>query len=377
MTVPTAPANLLHAVANDLSAADVRPQLRVLTCGSVDDGKSTLIGRLLADTGNVPSDILDDATGRDGLLDHANLVDGLVAEREQGITIDVAYRYFASARRSFVIADTPGHEQYTRNMATGASNSDVAIILCDASQGVLPQTRRHMCICHLFGVRQIIFAVNKMDLVDHAQDAFEETRDSFCEFAARFAGAQVTAIPVCATSGANVTRRASEFGWFGGPTLLEAMENATSDDTRSDAALRFPVQLVVRPDASFRGYAGQVVSGRAHVGDAVTIVPSGEQSRIERIVTFDGDIERADSGDAVTLVLEHERSISRGDMIVASKHRPDQSDQFQADLLWMDRTPLLPGRAYVLRTRTQSVLATVTLLKNRLNVETLERVAAR
>ncbi len=358
--------------------------LRVLTCGSVDDGKSTLIGRLLYDCNLIAEDQLEQlaadsakmgTTG--GGLDFALLVDGLQAEREQGITIDVAFRYFATSRRKFIVADTPGHEQYTRNMATGASVSDCAIILVDARKGLLTQTRRHSTIVNLLGIRHVVLAVNKMDLVGFSRDVFENISADYREFAGALGIADVTAIPISARGGDNVAERSAAMPWYSGPTLLDHLE--TLDIAADTAALpfRFTVQWVMRPDADFRGFAGTVASGSVRRGQDVVILPSGRTTRIARIVTYDGDLEEAKAGDAVTLVLADEVDVSRGDVIAELHARPQVADQFAAHIIWMGEEPLLPGRAYLMKCGTQTASVSVTALKYRLNVETLEHAAAR
>ncbi len=376
----------IGASASAIPAAETAQKglLRVLTCGSVDDGKSTLIGRLLYDCNLIADDQLEQlaadsakmgTTG--GGLDFALLVDGLQAEREQGITIDVAFRYFATAKRKFIVADTPGHEQYTRNMATGASVSDCAIILADARKGLLTQTRRHSTIVHLLGIRHIVLAVNKMDLVGHSRDVFEKIAADYREFAGALGIADVTAIPMSARGGDNVARASASMPWYSGPTLLDHLETLDVAADTASLPFRFPVQWVVRPDADFRGFAGTVVSGAVKRGQTVVALPSGRATRIERIVTYDGDLEVASAGDAVTLVLADEVDISRGDVIVAPEARPQVADQFAANLIWMAEEPLLPGRSYLIKCATQTASASVSALKYRLNVETLEHAAAR
>jgi sulfate adenylyltransferase large subunit len=333
--------------------------LRICTAGSVDDGKSTLIGRLLYDSRAVYEDQVRsvEAASRNrtaGPIDFSLFTDGLRAEREQGITIDVAYRYFATARRKFILADTPGHEQYTRNMATGASTADVAILLVDARHGVRPQTRRHARIASLLGITHFVLAVNKMDLVGFDRAVFDAIRD---EFAALADGAVLHAIPLSALQGDNVTALSEATPWFEGPSLLEYLETIEIDRRREPSAFRFPVQLVVRPDDAFRGYAGQIASGTVRVGDAVTVWPSGLTSTVERIVTWEGDLESASAPMSVTLALQDEIDISRGDVIASGPI--ERSRRFAANVVWMDERPLAPGRVYVVKHNTRVVTAEV------------------
>jgi bifunctional enzyme CysN/CysC len=354
--------------------------LRFLTCGSVDDGKSTLIGRLLLDSRLVLDDQLA-AIARDssryGTLgeepDLALLVDGLEAEREQGITIDVAYRTFATPRRGFIVADTPGHEQYTRNMATGASTADVAVVLVDARKGLLTQTRRHSYICALLGIRSIVLAINKIDLVGWSQDVFRRIVAEYSSFIAPLDLSLVVPIPISARYGDNVVARSQRTPWYDGPSLLEHLETVEVIKTATGLPLRFPVQWVNRPNPDFRGYAGTLASGRVAVGDDVVVASSGKTSRIERIVTFDGDRDSASAGDAVTLTLTSEVDIARGDVLVSPQQRPEVADQFAAHLLWMNEEPLLPGRSYLLRIGTKTLPAQVTTLKHKVDVHTLEQ----
>jgi bifunctional enzyme CysN/CysC len=358
--------------------------LRFLTCGSVDDGKSTLIGRLLYDSRLIPDDQLaalarDSArhgtTGDD--LDFALLVDGLEAEREQGITIDVAYRFFATPRRSFIVADTPGHEQYTRNMATGASGSDVAVILVDARKGVLTQTRRHSYICSLLGIRHICLAVNKIDLVDYSGERFHHIVGDYLGFAQSLQFGSVTAIPVSARFGDNVLRRSVHMGWYEGPTLLDYLESVEVDAALEEKPFRFPVQWVNRANHDFRGFAGTVVSGSIRPGDRIVVAQSGRESAVRRIVTAAGDVTAAQPGDAVTLTLADEIDIARGDVLARPEDRPEVVDQFAAHVLWMAEEPMFPGRSYLLRIGTKYVPARITTLKHKVDVNTLEHIAAR
>ena len=367
-----------------LAAQEKKSLLRFLTCGSVDDGKSTLIGRLLYDTKLLFEDTLSalekdsrkfGTAGED--IDFALLVDGLEAEREQGITIDVAYRFFATDKRKFIVADTPGHEQYTRNMATGATNSDLAIILIDARKGVLTQTRRHAYIAALLGIRHVVLAVNKIDLVDYSQDIFDRIVTDFTAFAGKLDFFELVAIPLSARHGDNVIAKSSRMPWYGGPALLDHLESVDVDSLLSDGPFRLPVQWVNRPDLDFRGFAGTVASGRAKPGDVIAVAKSGRTSKIVRIVTMDGDRPEAIAGDAVTLTLADEMDVSRGDVLCDAQARPDVSDQFAAHLLWMAEEELLPGRQYLLKLATATVPAAVSDLKHKVDVNTLEHLAAK
>jgi bifunctional enzyme CysN/CysC len=366
-----------------LRTSQTKDLLRFLTCGSVDDGKSTLIGRLLHDSKLIFEDQLtalakDSArhgtTGED--LDFALLVDGLEAEREQGITIDVAYRFFSTAKRSFIVADTPGHEQFTRNMATGASGADLAVILIDARKGVLVQTRRHSLICSLLGIRHVVVAVNKIDLVDFAQDTFDKIVADYTGFAAELGFASVAAIPISARFGDNVTSASQHTPWYRGPTLLQYLETIDIDRDILEKPFRFPVQWVNRPNQDFRGYAGTVASGQIKVGEPVVEAASGRTSTIATIVTYDGEVPSAETGDAVTLTLTDEIDIGRGDVLVSAKARPEVSDQFAAHVIWMSDEPLVPGRSYLSRIGTKSTPLTITAIKYKLDVNTRKHLAA-
>jgi len=358
--------------------------LRFSTAGSVDDGKSTLIGRLLYDTQSVYEDQVRSIEGKGttapGQLDFALLTDGLRAEREQGITIDVAYRYFSTVRRKFIIADTPGHEQYTRNMATGASTADAAIVLVDARKGVLIQSRRHAYIALLLGVRHVIVAVNKMDLVDFSEEVFGKIQQEFEEFlkAANADGRAVELyfLPVSALLGVNVATRSEETPWYKGPSLLELLEALPSVEDTSGAVFRFPVQRVVRPDQHFRGFAGQIASGSIRVGEPVTVLPSGRKSRVERIVTYDGELKEAHAPSSVTLTLEDEVDISRGDLLVRSGEEAQLSRRFAASLVWMDGHALDPARRYLLKHTSHTVPVRELNVRHRVDVGTLEQFAA-
>jgi bifunctional enzyme CysN/CysC len=361
-----------------------RDLLRFITCGSVDDGKSTLIGRLLHDCGVIFEDTytaLSADSQRHGTtgdaMDFALLLDGLEAERQQGITIDVAYRYFATPCRSFIVADTPGHEQYTRNMATGASTASLAIILVDATKGLLPQSRRHSIICSLLGIRHVVLAINKMDLIGFDAVRFSAIVTEYRTFAAALGFQDITALPISARQGDNITSLSSNTPWYRGPYLLAHLEAV--DVAADDAAkpFRFPVQWVNRPDENFRGFAGTLASGRIAAGDAIMLAATGAQSRVARIVTADGDLPEAVVGQAVTLTLADEIDIARGDMLVAPSARPETADQFAADVLWMGNEPMLPGRDYLLRIGHAWTTARVTSLRHRLEVTTREYQAAR
>jgi bifunctional enzyme CysN/CysC len=364
-------------------AAETRDQLRFLTCGSVDDGKSTLIGRLLHDSKMIYEDQLtalqrDSArhgtTGDD--IDFALLVDGLEAEREQGITIDVAYRFFNTPRRSFMVADTPGHEQYTRNMATGASNAQLAIILIDARKGVLVQTRRHSFICSLLGIRHVVLAVNKIDLVGYDRDIFDRIVRDYESFASGLGFTSIAPIPISARFGDNIINRSSLTTWYQGPCVLDYLERIDIRSEQAGQPFRFPVQWVNRPNLDFRGYAGTVASGRIAAGDEIVAAASGRITRISRIVTSDGDQKMAEAEDAVTLTLEDEIDVGRGDVLARPTERPDVADQFAAHLIWMDADQMDPGRNYIFRIGTQSVTGSITTIKHRIDVNTRDHLAA-
>ena len=358
--------------------------LRFVACGGVDDGKSTLIGRLLHDAGLVPEDRLAAAAAdsrkfgtRGGKLDLALLLDGLQAEREQRITIDVAYRSFATGRRRFIVADAPGHEQYTRNMATGASTAQAAVVLVDARRGVAVQTRRHTFIVSLLGIRHVILAVNKMDLVDWDRERFEAIAGAFRGFAHRLEIADVDCIPISALIGANVLDTSGEMPWYRGPALLERLETLEVSSGLAAGPFRMPVQWVNRPDPDFRGFSGTIASGTVRPGDRVVACPSERESTVERIVTHDGDLAAAVAGQSVTLVLGDEIDVGRGDLLAGPENAPAATDQFAAHLIWMHEDPLLPERQYLLKIGTRLTTAQVTTLRYRIDVDTLEHVAAR
>jgi len=358
--------------------------LRFNTCGSVDDGKSTLIGRLLYESKALFDDQLAALEAdskrvgtRPGELDYALLLDGLAAEREQGITIDVAYRFFSTERRNFIVADTPGHEQYTRNMVTGASTADLSVILIDARKGVLTQTLRHSFLVWLLGIRHVVLVVNKMDLVDYAQSTFAEIEARYRGFAVDLGLPAVTCIPISAVKGDNIIQRSARTPWYQGPTLMGLLDTVEIDETRvREQPLRLPIQWVNRPNQDFRGFAGTIVAGRVRKGDAVRVQPSGRTSRVSRIVTFEGDLDEAVAGQSVTVTIDDEIDISRGDLIVAADGPAEIADQFEATIVWMNEAPLLRGRSYLMKIGTKTVTATVSPLKHKINVNTLEHVAA-
>ncbi|WP_062764828.1 sulfate adenylyltransferase subunit CysN [Sphingopyxis terrae] len=368
-----------------LASHERKSLLRFITCGSVDDGKSTLIGRLLYDSKMIFEDQLAALEAdskrvgtQGGEIDFALLVDGLAAEREQGITIDVAYRFFTTEKRKFIVADTPGHEQYTRNMVTGASTADLAVILVDARKGVLTQTRRHSFLAHLLGIRHIVLAVNKMDLVGYDKAVFDRITLAYRAFASEIGITNFTAIPISGFKGDNITALSANTPWFKGPALIEHLETVEIGDTADEAKpLRMPVQWVNRPNLDFRGFSGQLASGKVKPGDAVRILPSGKTTTIDRIVTLDGDLNEAVAGQSVTLTLADEVDCSRGDVIAAADAPPETADQFEATLVWMADEAMIPGRAYWLKLATQSVSATVQAPKYEINVNTLDRLAAK
>ena len=368
-----------------LAEQERKELLRFITCGSVDDGKSTLIGRLLYETRQVFDDqlaALEADSKRHGTqgekIDFALLVDGLSAEREQGITIDVAYRYFSSEKRKFIVADTPGHEQYTRNMVTGASTADLAVLLVDARKGVLTQTRRHSYLAHLVGIRRFVLAVNKMDLVDYDQGAFDAIAADYRVFAERIGIENWVAIPVSGLNGDNIVSASGGTGWYDGPSLLDHLDSVPVD-AQSDAAkaFRMPVQWVNRPNQNFRGFAGQLASGAVKAGDEVRILPSGRVTRIDRIVAAEGDLVEAVAGQSVTVTFGDEVDCSRGDVITAATDPPEAADQFEATIVWMADEPLLPGRGYWLKIGTATVTATIQEPKYEINVNTLDHLAAK
>jgi bifunctional enzyme CysN/CysC len=367
-----------------LDAHRHKSMLRFITCGSVDDGKSTLIGRLLYESKLVFEDHLaalesDSAKvgTQGGELDFALLVDGLAAEREQGITIDVAYRFFSTERRKFIVADTPGHEQYTRNMVTGASTADVAVMMIDARKGVLTQTRRHSYLVSILGIKKVLLAVNKLDIVDYSRETFERIEADYRAFAAEIGLEDITAIPMSALRGDNILGPSGNTPWYEGPSLIEYLETVEIDAVPQDAPFRMPVQWVNRPDLDFRGFSGLVVGGRVRPGDRVRVLPSGQQSIVERLVTQDGDLDEVVAGQSITITLTDEIDISRGDVLATADAPPPVGDQFEAQLVWMAEEPMTPGRHYVLKLGTQTVGATLSQPKYRVNVNSLEHVAAK
>ena len=383
---------MAHA-ADDLLETDIdayldrhehKSMLRFITCGSVDDGKSTLIGRLLYNSKLVFEDHLvaleadsKKVGTQGGELDFALLVDGLAAEREQGITIDVAYRFFSTERRKFIVADTPGHEQYTRNMVTGASTADLAIVLIDARKGVLTQTRRHSYLVSLLGIRHVVLAVNKIDLVDYSEEVYRQIESDYREFASQIGLDDVTCIPMSALAGDNITEVGPNMPWYDGLPLMGLLEDVQIDDELQSLPFRMAVQWVNRPDLDFRGFSGQISGGTVRPGDAVRVLPSGRATTVDRIVTFDGDLEEAVAGQSVTITLTDEVDVSRGDVIATSLAPPAVADQFEAHIIWMDDHEMLPGRPYLLKIGARTVNATLAQPKYKVNVNTLEHVAAR
>ncbi|MDN3555257.1 sulfate adenylyltransferase subunit CysN [Halomonas maura] len=382
------------AHASDMIAGDIEGYLqahehkglvRFITCGSVDDGKSTLIGRLLFESKLLFEDQLAAIEAdskkygtQGGEMDFALLVDGLAAEREQGITIDVAYRFFSTDKRKFIVADTPGHEQYTRNMVTGASTADAAILMVDARHGILTQTRRHSFLMSLIGMRQVVVAINKMDLVDYSRARFEEIVEEYRDFASQLGLEEITFIPMSALKGDNVIEHGHHMPWYHGPTLMACLETLEIDDERLQRApFRLPVQWVNRPNLDFRGFTGMVTSGTVKPGDAIRVQPSGKASKVSRIYTFDGDLDEAVAGQSITLLLDDEIDISRGDVISGVEQPAQTADQFETTLVWMHEQPLLPGRPYLMKLGTQTVSATVSDIKYQVNVNTLEHTAAK
>ena len=368
-----------------LTAHQNKSLLRFITCGSVDDGKSTLIGRLLYDSKMIFEDQLaqlesdSKRMGTQGQeIDFALLVDGLAAEREQGITIDVAYRFFATEKRKFIVADTPGHEQYTRNMVTGASTAELAVILIDARKGILTQTRRHSYLTNLLGIKNIVLAVNKMDLVDYDQATFDQIVADYTAFANSIGVTDFTAIPISGFKGDNITALSDNTKWYTGPTLMQHLENVELDQASDQSgAFRMPVQWVNRPNLDFRGFSGKIAAGSIRPNDEVRILPSGKTSHVDRIVTYDGDLDMGVAGQSITLTLKDEVDCSRGQIIVAAKDPLEVADQFEATVIWMDEADLIPGRSYYLKIGAQTVSATVAQPKYQINVNTLEHTAVK
>ncbi|MEO7323721.1 MAG: sulfate adenylyltransferase subunit CysN [Dokdonella sp.] len=371
-------------IANGLAATANKDLLRFITCGSVDDGKSTLIGRLLFEAKALFDDQLTalDADSRKfgtqgDAPDFALLVDGLSAEREQGITIDVAYRFFATEHRKFIVADTPGHEQYTRNMVTGASTADLAVILVDARKGVLTQTRRHSYLVSLLGIRRVVLAINKLDLVDWSRTTFDAIDRDYRAFAAKLGIEHIVSIPLSALRGDNMTARSANTPWYAGPSLLHCLEQVDIDATDDAVALRMPVQWVNRPNLDFRGYSGRILAGRVKPGDAIRVLPSGKQSTVARIVTLDGDLAAAQSGQSVTLTLADEIDISRGDVICAANDPAGLADQFEATVIWMSEVAMLPGRPYLVKLGASTLGAAIGHPKYVVDVNSLDHLAAK
>ena len=367
-----------------LKSHETKSLLRFITCGSVDDGKSTLIGRLLFDSKMIFEDQLkaleadSSKFGTQGeRIDLALLVDGLAAEREQGITIDVAYRFFSTDRRKFIVADTPGHEQYTRNMVTGASTADLAVVLIDARKGVLTQTKRHTTLVNLVGIQEIVLAVNKMDLVGYKREVFDKTVEDYKAFAAQLGITKFTAIPISALEGDNITSRSIHTGWYTGPTLMGYLETASVNaDAAAMKPLRFPVQWVNRPNLDFRGVTGTVASGTVKKGDPIRVMPSGKETKVRDIVFYTDSLSEATAGQAITITLEDEVDVSRGDVLCDPKAPATVADQFEAKLVWMVDEPMHPGRSFWLKCGAKTVNATVTKIKHKVNVNTLEKLAA-
>jgi len=371
-------------IAAYLKSHEDKPLLRFITCGSVDDGKSTLIGRLLYESKRLFDDqlaALEADSRRHGTqgerIDYALLLDGLAAEREQGITIDVAYRYFDTDRRKYIVADCPGHEQYTRNMATGASTADLAVVLVDARKGLLQQTRRHSYIISLLGIGQVVLAVNKMDLVDYDPAVFERIAGEYRALAAQLGIANVQAIPLSALEGQNLSARSALMPWYAGPSLLEHLDTVAITGHDADSGLRLPVQWVNRPNQDFRGFAGTIAAGRVSAGDAVVVLPSARRSTVRQVLGPDGPLDAAAAGQAVTLTLADEIDVSRGDVIAAAGDPPEVADQFAAHVLWMDDAALLPGRPYWLQIGSRTVAASVSEIKHRIDVNTQDKLAAK
>ncbi|XQE68170.1 sulfate adenylyltransferase subunit CysN [Pseudomonas sp. P3C3] len=368
----------------DIAVHQHKTLLRFITCGSVDDGKSTLIGRLLYESKALLEDQLSALESdsrkhgtQGGELDFALLVDGLSAEREQGITIDVAYRFFATEKRKFIVADTPGHEQYTRNMITGASTADVAVILIDARKGVLIQTRRHSYLVSLIGIRRVVVAINKLDMVGYSQEVFEQIDADYRAFASRLGIEHIQSIPLSALRGDNITEPSTNTPWYQGPSLMQFLETVELAQAREDAPLRMPVQWVNRPTPDFRGFSGRILGGSVRPGDAVRVLPSGKTSRVERIVTLNGDLPQAISGQSVTLTLSDEIDISRGDVIAAADAPPAVADQFEATVVWMSEERMLPGRPYLIKLGASSIGGALGRPKHQVDVNSLDNLPAK
>ena len=381
-------AHISDQIADDilgyLKAHETKSLLRFITCGSVDDGKSTLIGRLLYESKMIFEDQLaaleadSKRVGTQGQdIDFALLVDGLAAEREQGITIDVAYRFFSTDRRKFIVADTPGHEQYTRNMATGASTADVAILMIDARRGILTQTRRHSFIVSLLGIKHVVLAINKLDLVDYDRAVYDEIVEAYAEFAKPLDFASVTPIPMSALKGDNITDKSGKTPWYNGPTLMAYLETVEVADEAESQPFRMPVQWVNRPDLDFRGFAGMIAGGTIRPGDKVKSLPSSKESTVKSIVTFNGDLDQAVAGQSVTITLNDEIDVSRGDVLCAANEPAPAADQFQATILWMNEKEMLPGRTYLMKIGATTAQATLAAPKHAIDVNTMEHLAAK
>ena len=368
-----------------LKSHEEKSLLRFITCGSVDDGKSTLIGRMLYESQMLFDDQLSalkhdsKKIGTQGNeIDFALLVDGLAAEREQGITIDVAYRFFSTDKRKYIVADTPGHEEYTRNMATGASTADVAIILIDAEQGVLTQTRRHSFIVSMVGVKKVLLAVNKLDLVNYSQEVYNQIVSDYSDFAENALDLEsITAVPISALLGDNVVEKSEKTPWYKGETIMQYLENIEVENQRKQTPFRMPVQWVNRPNSSFRGFTGLIASGETKVGDKIRLHPGGNESTIESIITWDGELPKASAGQSVTITLNDEIDVSRGDIIATSTDPCGEADQFQSRILWMSDDAMIPGRQYILKSNTQSAILTLGRLKHRIDVNTLDHLPAK
>ncbi|MFQ3321076.1 MAG: bifunctional enzyme CysN/CysC [Candidatus Thalassarchaeaceae archaeon] len=359
--------------------------LRFITCGSVDDGKSTLIGRMLYESHMLFDDqlsLLESDSKKLGTqgseIDFALLVDGLAAEREQGITIDVAYRFFSTDKRKYIVADTPGHEEYTRNMATGASTADIAIILVDAQHGILTQTRRHSFITSMVGVKKVLLAVNKLDLIDYSQEVYDKIVKEYNKFASNALDIEeITPIPISALMGDNVVNKSTNTPWYKGQTIMEYLENVKISNKNLDKPFRIPIQWVNRPSSDFRGFSGLIASGSIRVGDEVKIIPGGQSSTIETIITGDSEVTNASAGESITITLDDQIDVSRGDILVDKKNPCGEADQFQTRILWMHEDPMMPGRQYLLKSNTQSALLTLGKLKHRIDVNTLDNLPAK
>ncbi|PCJ31598.1 MAG: adenylyl-sulfate kinase [Alphaproteobacteria bacterium] len=375
---------ITHDIEGYLHDQEHKSFLRFITCGSVDDGKSTLIGRLLYDSKLIFEDQMASLENdskkvgtQGGDIDFALLVDGLAAEREQGITIDVAYRFFTTDKRKFIVADTPGHEQYTRNMATGASSAEAAVILIDARKGILTQTRRHSFIVNLLGIRHAVVAINKMDLMDYSQDVFQDIAAQYREFAENLDFSTIEFVPMSALKGENIMTPSDKMPWHDGPAFMTVLETIDVARTKAEKPFRMPVQWVNRPNLDFRGFSGTISSGIVKAGDDIIVLPGGKTSKVKSIVTYNGNLDQASADQAVTLTLEDEIDVSRGDVIVETHQRPETTDQFQAHIIWMGEQPMLPGRPYLIKTTNKTVAGEISALKHKVNVNSLEHEAGK